>query len=174
MSRGAADATGGQLSNTWTTCRGGGDNFGKLRLILYSRRALERPPAKRALLLPECRAPRWVCGGLGCWRGNGPPSPRSVSALREGAGRWILRQRSRSYGTQQLQKLRNARKRDGGTPSAIVQQWLLASVKNSSNKGWVRPVPAAAVTPAARVVVESIGLKAFVVGCASPLLNPAA
>ncbi len=70
---------------------------------------------------------------------------------------------------QQSRNLRNARKRDEGTPSAILQGLLLRSVKSSGNKGWVRPVPASAVTPAAQVVVTFIGLKAFVVGYASPL-----
>ena len=127
------------------------------------------PATKTRETIAVSSAIGWVCGGLGCWRGNGPPSPRSVPALREGAGRWILRQRSRFYGTQQLRNLRNARKRDGGTPSALAMQVLLSSVKSSSNKGWVRLVPASAVTPAAQVVATFIGLKACVVGWLSLL-----
>ncbi len=64
---------------------------------------------------------------------------------------------------QQARNLRNARKRDEGTPSEYRLGILFPSVKSSGNKGWVRPVPASAVTPAARVVVVFTGLKAFVV-----------
>ena len=40
--------------------------------------------------------------------------------------------------------------------------WLFLSVKSFWNKSWARPVPAAAVTPAALVVAVFIGPKAFV------------
>lgn len=89
--------------------------------------------------------------------------------MRVGAGRWILRQGSRPYGVQQARNLHNARKRDEGIPGALALQGLLWSVKSSTNKGWARPVPASAVTLAARVVVVFIGLKASVAGLASPL-----
>ncbi len=89
--------------------------------------------------------------------------------MRVGAGRWILRQRSRFYGTQQSRKLRNVRKDDGGTLSDPLQTDLLYDLKSRTNKGWVRLVPASAVTPAAQVVPTFIGFKAYVVGDASSL-----
>jgi hypothetical protein len=46
---------------------------------------------------------------------------------------------------------------------------LFSSVRNSWNKGWVSLVPAAAVIPAAQVVVAFIGPKALVAGPVSPL-----
>ena len=89
--------------------------------------------------------------------------------MRVGAGRWILRQGSRPYGAQQARNLRNVLTHDEGTPSTLVQQEFLRSVKSSENKGWVRLVPASAVKPAALVVLAFIGLKAYVVGSASSL-----
>ena len=44
---------------------------------------------------------------------------------------------------------------------------LLSAVKRQMNKDWARPVPAAAVIPAARVVATITGLKAFVAGLLS-------
>lgn len=87
--------------------------------------------------------------------------------MRVGAGRWILRQRSRLYGAQQSRKLRNVRKDDGGTLSVSLQTGLLHDLKSHENKGWVRLVPASAVKPAAQVVPTIIGFKAYVVGDAS-------
>ena len=46
--------------------------------------------------------------------------------------------------------------------------WLLLSVNGLANKGWARPVAAAAVIPAPQVVVVFIGPKAFVAGLAGP------
>jgi hypothetical protein len=51
----------------------------------------------------------------------------------------------------------------------IFDRRLFGSVKSSRNKGWVSLVPAAAVTPAAQVVVAIIGPKALVAGPMSPL-----
>ena len=51
---------------------------------------------------------------------------------------------------------------------------LLLSVNILMNKWWVRPVPAAAVTPAPRVAIAFIWPKASVVDNASLLLNPCA
>ncbi len=45
---------------------------------------------------------------------------------------------------------------------------LLLSVNSLANKGWARPVAAAAVIPAPLVVVVFIGPKAFVAGLAGP------
>ena len=70
---------------------------------------------------------------------------------------------------QQLRNLYNARKRDKGTPRAGVMRQLLSSVKSSANKWWARPVPAAAVIPAPRVVAAFIGPKASVAGLVSLL-----
>ena len=41
---------------------------------------------------------------------------------------------------------------------------LLPNVRSLANKGWVRPVPAAAVIPAPQVVIAFIGPKASVAG----------
>lgn len=49
--------------------------------------------------------------------------------------------------------------------------WLFLSVDNWGNKGWVRRVPAAAVIPAARVVVDFIESKTFVAGLINPWVN---
>ena len=48
---------------------------------------------------------------------------------------------------------------------------LFRCLKSIWNKGRARPVPAAAVTPAARVVAAIIGLKGSVAGPVSPLGN---
>ena len=49
--------------------------------------------------------------------------------------------------------------------------WLFSGVDNRRNKGWVRRVPAAAVIPAARVVVDFIESKTFVAGPVNPWVN---
>ena len=87
--------------------------------------------------------------------------------MKAGARRWVLRYGPRPHGAQQARNLRNARKRDGASQSAIVMLLLLQSVKLSANKGWVRPVPAAAVIPAPQVVANIIGPKASVAGLES-------
>ena len=48
---------------------------------------------------------------------------------------------------------------------------LFPSVDNLRNKGWVRRVPAAAVIPAAQVVVDFIESKTFVAGPLNPWVN---
>ena len=48
---------------------------------------------------------------------------------------------------------------------------LFRCLKSIWNKGRARPVPAAAVTPAAQVVAAIIGLKGSVAGLVSPLGN---
>ncbi len=87
------------------------------------------------------------------------------------ARRWTLRHESRPYGAQQARKLCNARKRDKGIPSACTQCMLFVSLKRSRNKGWVRLVPAAAVIPAALVVIVIIGPKASVAGSVNLWVN---
>lgn len=49
----------------------------------------------------------------------------------------------------------------------FLTEWLFISVKSFWNKSWARPVPAAAVTPAALVVAVFIGPKASVAGLIS-------
>lgn len=49
--------------------------------------------------------------------------------------------------------------------------WLFSSVDYWRNKGWVRRVPAAAVIPAAQVVVDFIESKTFVAGPVNPWVN---
>ncbi len=46
---------------------------------------------------------------------------------------------------------------------------LLLNVRSLANKEWARPVPAAAVIPALRVVIMFIGPKAFVAGLVNSL-----
>ena len=168
-------STGGRLSSTSVTYPREGDNPGKLGLNPHRGWVVEFPhPRKCAVPVRGGTARGWGCGGLGSWRGNGPPSRRSVRAMRVGARRWTLRQGSRPYGAHQARNLRNAGNRDGGTPSAVASPRLFRSVKSSGNKGWARPVAAAAVIPAARVVAAIIGPKASVAGPVSPWRNPTA
>ena len=145
------------LSNTSLTLPMVIDNLGKLRVN-----------DDRIILLEwflfETRAIGWGGGRLGSWWCNGPPSRRSIRALREVARRGTLRNWSQPYGVQQARNLYNARKCDKGTLSAHVLHGLLPSVNSLANKWWVRLVPAAAVTPAPRVATTFIGPKASVAG----------
>ena len=50
-------------------------------------------------------------------------------------------------------------------------RWLSSSVRNWGRKCWVRRVPAAAVIPAAQVVVIIIGPKASVAGLLDAWVN---
>ena len=70
---------------------------------------------------------------------------------------------------QQSRNLYNARKRDRGILSAYLLGRLLSSVNSLTNKWWAIPVPAAAVTPAPRVVTIIIGPKASVADLKTPL-----
>ncbi len=79
--------------------------------------------------------------------------------------------RVQPYGAQQARKLRNAGNRDEGTPSAITLLWLFTCLKSWWNKGWVSLVPAAAVIPAAQVVVVIIEPKASVAWLVNPWVN---
>ena len=141
------------------------DNPGKLGLIPHRHGILKWAHVQSSGALG------WVRGRLGSWRGNCPPSLRSVWAMRVVAQRWGLRHGPRPYGAQQARKLRNGRKPDGGIPSARTLYGLFGSVNGFWNKGWARLVPAAAVTPAALVVSALIGSKAPVAGLESPWLN---
>ena len=158
-------ALGVLLSNTWITYPGMGDNLGKLRIIPHRSGRLERTQAKNS------GVPGWVCGLSGCSGCKGPTSRRRVRAMGVVARRWILRHESRPYGAQQARKLRNARKRDEGIPSACTQCMLFSSVNSWESKGWVRLVPAAAVIPAALVVIVIIGPKASVAGSVNLWVN---
>ncbi len=80
------------------------------------------------------------------------------------AQRGTLRYWSQPYGVQQARNLYNARKCDKGIPSAQVLLGLLPRLDLLANKGWARPVPAAAVTPAPQVAIAIIGPKASVAG----------
>ncbi len=150
------------LSNTSVTCPMVGDKLGKLSVIPDWGIKLE-------YLFSETRAIGWAGGGLACWWCNGPPRRRSVRALREVARRGKLRYCSQPYGVQQARNLHNARECDEGIPRAHVMHGLLSNVRSLANKGWVRLVPAAAVTPAPRAAVTIIGPKAFVAGQVNPL-----
>jgi hypothetical protein len=84
--------------------------------------------------------------------------------MRVVARRGTLRYWSQPYGVQQARNLYNARKCDKGILSAHALHGLLPRVNILENKWWVRLVPAAAVTPAPRVVTTFIGPKASVAG----------
>ena len=124
-----AASTGERLSNTWTTCPRVGDNPGKLGLIPHRSWVLECPMTESG------SARGWVCGGLGSWRGNGPPSRRSVRAVRAGARRWTLRQGSRPYGAQQARKLRNAGNRDEVSQSVRALRGLSGCLNSTRQQG---------------------------------------
>ncbi len=68
-------------------------------------------------------------------------------------------------------KLHNVGNHDAGNPSASAMRWLSSSVRNWGRKCWVRRVPAAAVIPAAQVVVIIIGPKASVAGLLDAWVN---
>ena len=146
-SRDSFGSTGEMLSNTLLTCLLVWDSLGKLRVIP------DRGIILECFFLQSIGARRWGSGGLGCWRGNGPPSRRSVRAVRAGARRGTLRYWSQPYGVQQARNLYNARKCDKGILSAHAQHGLLPRVNTLENKWWVRLVPAGAVTPAPRVAI---------------------
>ena len=116
----------------------------------------------------------WVCGLSACRGFSRPPRLRRVRAMGVVARRWILRHESRPYGAQQSRKLRNVGNHDGGTPSVYTMCSLFSSLKSSRSKGRVRRVPAAAVIPAARVVLIIIEPKASVAGRANLRVNRAA
>ena len=121
-----------RLRNTWSTYPRGQDNPWKLGLILDRGEVQEclRPQSRReGYGLVEALG--WDHVPSGCRWGNGPPSRRRVRAVRAGARRWALRQGPRSYGAQQIRKFRNARKRDGASPSAILNGWLSRSLNSS-------------------------------------------
>ena len=116
----------------------------------------------------------WVCGVSGSRGCNGPPSHRRVRVVGAIARRRILRHESGPYGVQQARKLHTAGNCDEGTPSDCTMCSLFLTVNKSWNKGWERPVPAAAVIPAARVVVAFIGPKTSVAGLVHSWVNQGA
>ena len=158
-------ALGGLLSNTRTTCPWVGNNLGKLRTMPHRPSLLER------LMAQSSGAQGLVCGLSGSSGCNGPPSLRRVRALREVARRWVLRHEPRPYGAQQARKLRNVGNHDEGIPSACTLCMRFSCLKNREGKGWVRLVPAAAVIPAARVVIVIIGSKTSVAGLVNSWIN---
>ena len=104
----------------------------------------------------------WVCGVSGRRGCNGPPSHRRVRVVGAIARRRILRHESGPYGVQQARKLHTAGNCDEGTQVHAQCALLFLNLNSSWNKGWERPVPAAAVIPAAQVVVVLIGPKTSV------------
>ena len=156
---------GRRLSNTRITCPRMGDNLGKLRITSHRSGSLERLQAESSGVRG------WVCGLSACRGCNRPPRLRRVRAMGVVARRWILRHESRSYGTQQSRKLRNVGNHDGGTPSARTLCALFSRLKNGRSKGRVRRVPAAAVIPAARVVLILIESKTSVAGPVDAWVN---
>ena len=106
----------------------------------------------------------WVCGLSACRGFNRLLRLRRVRAMGVVARRWTLRHESRPYGAQQSRKLHKVGNHDGGTPSACALRTLFSCLKNRRSKGRVRRVPAAAVIPAARVVLIIIESKTSVAG----------
>ena len=127
--KGRLARTGARLSNTSATYPREGDNPGKLGLIPHRRGVLESPHAESS------GARGWAGGRLGSWWGNGPPSLRSVRAVRAGARRWTLRHGSRPYGAQQARNLRNAGNRDGVSRSARALRGLSGCLKSTPQQG---------------------------------------
>jgi hypothetical protein len=158
-------ALGRLLSNTRRTCPSLGDKLGKLRIIPHSPCVLERCVDESPGGLG------WLCGLSGCREGNVLPSLRRVRVLGDIARRWTLRHESRPYGAQQARKLHNVGNHDAGNPSVCTMCRLSSSVHCLGRKCWVRRVPAAAVIPAARVVVIIIGPKASVAGSVNAWVN---
>src|SRR3989475_8743732 len=113
----------------------------------------------------------WVCGLSACRGFYRHTRLRRVRAMGVVARRWILRHESRRYGAQQSRKLRNVGNHDGGTPSACTLCTLFSFLKSTRSKGRVRRVPAAAVMPAARVVLIIIESKTSVAGQVDSWVN---
>ena len=132
------------------------NNLGKLRIIPDRSQRLERCVAESS------GGTGWVCGVSGSRGCNGPPSLQRVRVVGAIARRRILRHESGPYGVQQARKLHTAGNCDEGTPSDCTMCSLFLNLNSSWNKGWERPVPAAAVIPAAQVVVAFIGPKTSV------------
>lgn len=159
---------GGRLSNTRIICPRVENNLGKLRIMLHRPGMLER------FQVESSGARGWVCGLSACRGFSRPPRLRRVRAMGVVARRWILRHESRPYGAQQSRKLRNVGNHDGGTPSANTLCSLFSRLKSTRSKGRVRRVPAAAVIPAARVVLIIIESKTSVAGQVDFWVNPTA
>ncbi len=87
--------------------------------------------------------------------------------MRVGAPRRALRQGPEPYGVQQARNFHNARKRDGGNPSASLTTSFYRVRITRRIRVWANPVPAAAVIQVARVVSANTELKAPVAGSAS-------
>ena len=74
---------------------------------------------RMVLISKEQSAERWARVRLGSWRGNGPPSRRSVAGLRGWTATLGLRHGPDSYGRQQWGILHN-----GGNPDAAMpREW---------------------------------------------------
>ena len=145
-----------------------GNNLGKLRIMPHSSPHLER------WVDESSGGIGWACGVSGCRGCNVPSSHLRVRVLRDIARRWILRHESRPYGVQQARKLHTAGNCDEGIPSGQTKSDLFATFNRLRNKGWERPVPAAAVIPAPQVVVAFIGPKTSVACLVHSWVNQAA
>src|SRR5574344_326413 len=110
-SRGSARAamrvatTGARVSNAYPTWPWLGNSLAKVRVMPYDL-AWRHQSASKALPGDEGGG----CVRLGCWRGNGPPSLRSVGVLRGRSPTLELRHGPNSYGRQQCGILANGRK----------------------------------------------------------------
>ena len=102
--------SGGRVSNAWVTCLTEGDNVWKRTLIPHKVSGSHGSDTKDFI------AVRWTRVWLDSWRGNGPPSRRSVAGLRGWTATLGLRHGPDSYGRQQWGILHNGRKPDAATP----------------------------------------------------------
>src|SRR5207244_8595714 len=87
------------------------------------------------------------------------------------AWRWVLWHESRPDGAHESPKLCNVGNHDGGSPSVCTLCTLFSFLKSTRSKGRVRRVPAAAVMPAARVVLIIIESKTSVAGRVDSWVN---
>ena len=145
-----------------------GNNLGKLRIMPHSSPRLER------WVDQSSGGTGWACGVSGRRGCNVPSSLQRVRVVGAIARRWILRHESRPYGVQQARKLHTAGNCDEGIPSGMTMLCLLPTFNRLVNKGWERPVPAAAVIPAPQVVVAFIGPKTSVACLVHSWVNQAA
>ena len=128
----------------------------------------------------EQSAERWTRVRLDSWRGNGPPSRRSVAGLRGRPATLGLRYGPDSYGRQQWGILRNGGNPDAATPRAGRRPSgckPLSAGKIQTVPAEEAPanyVPAAAVTRRGRALSGFIGRKARVGGRSSGTSNPGA
>ena len=120
----------------------------------------------------EQSALRWTRVWLDSWRGNGPPSRRSVAGLRGWSATLGLRHGPDSYGRQQWGILHNGGNSDAATPRAYckpLSSWTIMTVHEEEAPA--NYVPAAAVKRRVRALSGITGCKGSVGGKLSWMFN---